>query len=160
MNKLKAFTILELVVTMAIMGIVATIAYSVAETSQMQFHSYENGQTTLAQISQLNSLLQQDTDRCTRMLKSQDGVTFIKPHDTTVYFFEPDFIARIQTGQSDTFTLLPEDFSASYDGKAQLLPGSLIDQVQFVAYLDESAFPFAAHKKYDARFLLQNELKE
>lgn len=160
MNKLKAFTILELVIALAIMSVVATIAYTVAESSQLQFHSYKNGQSSLAQVAQLNSLLHQDADRCIRVNKSRNGVTFFKPTDTTSYAFEDDLIVRIQSGQADTFAIPQNDFAAFFNGEAQLLPGALVDHIQFIGYLDESAFPMAAHKHYDARLLLENELKE
>lgn len=155
MIKLKGFTILELMVGMALMAILLQLGFYGFQLLQKQYFQKQKVSEELSEVSFLESALFFDNQRAIHLLETEYGITF-KNHQTEVaYLFYPEFIVRqelFELIKRDTFFLQNQFFGTLFQN--DIPPNSLIDQVQIDILLFERTYPIHLIKQYSADDLI------
>jgi len=95
MTKVKAFTVMELLVVAILSVLIAGSAFSVIRILNQQYNDYENDHRISAEIDELYSWMQWDCYSANRM-KIQDGsLVFEYPAKDILYKIEKGGISRV-----------------------------------------------------------------
>ncbi len=106
MKKLSAFTIIEVVVTLAISSLITFIAWYAQSMLQRQFGRYQRDAMQLAKFRLLASALHHDADKADCIRDTVDDRHWIFSHaDTAVYYtIEDSTISRSYWSEGVAFT--------------------------------------------------------
>ena|ERR1700748_99759 len=157
--KIKAFTIMEVTITMLIaailMGIIYT-AYSIISRSYQSFHIKNK---EMAEVNQLDKLLKKDFDRAEIIEKTADGVMVINSGNTVIYEFRQEAILRTAV-LTDTFKVKPDSLSALFEGQPldeirSSDESNRIDELSFSLLLQNEKIPYHYLKLYSSVNLIQ-----
>jgi prepilin-type N-terminal cleavage/methylation domain-containing protein len=104
-TKIRAFTIIELVVTMLIASVVTAIAYNAYYMLNRQFLSYRNRSASNNTYFLLSTAFQNDFDRALAIQDTLDNrhLIFTGPGTQTRYEIGQSFIVRQSNGSIDSF---------------------------------------------------------
>lgn len=119
-QRIKAFTIMEVVVTMTIAAILMGITYTSYQIINKSYSSFNVKNNEMAALERLDELLKKDFNRAEIIEKDEKGIVVKSRRDTIQYEFAPDFILRI-SAITDTFKIKNEGPSTSFEG--QLIDG-------------------------------------
>ena len=104
-TRLKAFTITELVIGMAISSLIITITYLIYTNISKQLVEYQLHQNELMEYNQFQSVLAKDVMLCTRLqIVNAQHIELVIAGDQIEYFFEEDQIIR-KTNTTQTFDI-------------------------------------------------------
>jgi prepilin-type N-terminal cleavage/methylation domain-containing protein len=102
--KLKAFSMLELMVSILISGIIISAAYSVFIFSNKQFFKFTAIKTDIRDYFELSSTLKRDFEMAKKVIKKSDDQVEMQLTDKTInYQFGANYITRTTTLHTDTF---------------------------------------------------------
>lgn len=154
-KKIKAFTLLELSVVMAVAGMVFAISYSAYYIISRQYNEFKNSSERLLNISTLNAVLTRDFAEAKNIKKAGDDLLLEKRDGRQVtYRFEPDALIRKIEEVEDRFAevLNPR---ISFLGEEQAESNGLVDE--FYCEIGKEAFPLHIKKQYAADVLMETE---
>lgn len=156
MNKIKAFSILELIVVMLISMIVMGIAYQGYLLFHKQFLSFKKNADKIADLSLMDRLLHSDISDSRIVLKNSKGIDCIYPDKTIIYEWEDTYALRKDAGLIDTFHLTAlEGITFTFLSK----PANtfeMVDELVFIDKTKESQKVFHYLKKYGADIIINN----
>jgi len=115
-NRVKAFTIIEVTITMLISAIVIGITYSVYSIVSYSYSSFNSKNENMAVVLRLDELLRKDFDRSQCIVKDTSGITFQAAGRLIKYKFDPDYILRIDL-ITDTFKVKPDTANVFFETK-------------------------------------------
>jgi prepilin-type N-terminal cleavage/methylation domain-containing protein len=124
-KKLKAFTLLELVVTMALMSIIVTIAYLGYELVHKQIKHWQTNKVYQAQQLTLITILEQDmlmADECV-FNKQQNTLICAGENQEVWYDFSKQSPVRKQVARIDTFNINMTEITVTYLNTKQINDG-------------------------------------
>ncbi|KAB2859604.1 MAG: prepilin-type N-terminal cleavage/methylation domain-containing protein [Flavobacteriales bacterium] len=102
--KLKAFSILELMVAILISGIIISAAFSVFIFSNKQFFKFTAIKTDIRDYFELSSSLKRDFEMAKKVIKKSDEQVEMQLTDKNIiYQFGANYITRTTALHSDTF---------------------------------------------------------
>lgn len=102
--KLKAFSILELMVAILISGIIISAAFSVFIFSNKQFFKFTAIKTDIRDYFELSSTLKRDFEMAKKVIKKSDEQVEMQLTDKNIiYQFGAKYITRTTTLHTDTF---------------------------------------------------------
>lgn len=102
--KLKAFTILELLVAIFISGMVISAAYSVFIFSNKQIYKFTSIKANIRDYFEISSTLKRDFESAQKVLQVNEQELEMHLSDKTIsYRFETNYITRHINMQTDTF---------------------------------------------------------
>lgn len=102
--KLKAFSILELMVAILISGIIISAAFSVFIFSNKQFFKFTAIKTDIRDYFELSSTLKRDFEMAKKVIKKSDEQVEMQLTDKNInYQFGANYITRTTTLHTDTF---------------------------------------------------------
>ena len=158
MNKLKAFTLLELSIALLLTTVVISIGYmalGMIDRQQDDFRAY-NAEVT--DLQQLHWMLANDFDRAELALIQPDRLQLEFNDQIPVqYSFESDRIIRYEPEHTDTFTIANQWIKGYFDRQEQVLPQAPIDEFEVQGQVDESPLKFHFTKTYSANQLMALE---
>jgi prepilin-type N-terminal cleavage/methylation domain-containing protein len=156
MKKLKAFTLMELLIGMIISSMVIASGYYAYSIIFDRFEKYRDVKKKLVTGEQLNSILNNDAFTADLISFRDDELVLTKgPEKSIRYHFYDERIIRTEQEVSDTFAIAAVDIQPQF-----LFPenNSFVQQFSFKAtLLDEKAF-FCFTKSYPAELLMQHKL--
>lgn len=115
MKRILAFTIIELLVAMALSGIIVAFAYNVYAMTNDSYKRLVDQNGEKNEIFGLQSLLEHDFDVASRAFYEQGEVRIELTDKSTVnYRFLADVLIRKEGVRIDTFRLLTYETSFSY----------------------------------------------
>ena len=161
MKKLKAFTLMELLIAMIIGGIVVGISYTAYSIIYKQFLNYKSMNGKINEASLLNTLMQHDFSNASFINASgEKEITFtFQPENKIVYRFDQDYIIR-QTGETrDTFFVPAENIERRFQNEKISDYTALIDAVSFEATISGEKEFFNFGKQYASDVLMEAEKK-
>lgn len=159
-KKLKAFTLMELVVTMIISSIVIGMGYSAYSIIYKQYLNYKSLRTELMDVAGLNAELAANFYHCSRVLKQgENGLCFELKKDKKINFeFSEQYILRKENDLIDTFKVAAKNCVFKYllddtDKKA-----SLVHTFSFDSELLKEKVHFYFEKEYSSEIVIKEEI--
>ena len=161
MNKqrVKAFTILEVTITMLIAAIVIGITYSAYMIVFKSYALFNHKHEDMAVLLNLDHLLKRDFEQAETIEKDASGIT-LKWNDKLIkYEFQPDFIVRNNT-RIDTFKVKMQDLILSFENAPvtemqETAEQNRIDGLSFLLIYQDTKIPCHYLKTYSSTNLIQ-----
>jgi prepilin-type N-terminal cleavage/methylation domain-containing protein len=159
-HRIKAFTILEVSITMLIAAILIGITYTAFTIINKSYSSFNTKNKDMAELELLDELLRKDFDRAELIQKDQNGIIFKKADLTLIkYEFNPAYIIRI-SGRIDTFKFKTEGFATLFEGQPLNEPGASeeenrLDELDINLLFGNEKIPYHYFKQYSSVNLIQ-----
>jgi prepilin-type N-terminal cleavage/methylation domain-containing protein len=150
--KLKAFSLIEIIVAMFLSAIVISAVYSGYVFTHKQFFRFTSIKTEIRNYFQLSEVLNREFETSKRVLKKGARRLDIEMIDKTInYSFENDFIVRSIDEQTDTFFFKIDGVEISgFDIKNDFIIDHLVLKMD-----DDKAF--SLYKPYGAIVQIEKE---
>ena len=149
MNKLKAYTISELVVALVVTAIVISIAGSILLLVKKQYSTYQSSNKELFNINLFQSLLNKDIENAERIYWGNNRLRLETGVNAIVYTFDESKVVRIQKGQTDEFLIQTNDLTIQ-----SLEDKDLVYTVAFEIVEEKHTYPVSLKKEYAPSTLL------
>ena len=137
-RRVKAYTIVELIVVMLISSALISMAYGGFHLVQKLFGRFQSAQETVARTVLLDRLLNHDIGRSQTVRRTPDGLACSFPEKTIGYQFLEECIVRSEPGTQDTFRITPIQVQVLSGGQLAELPGTLVDELSFDNLRDDA----------------------
>jgi prepilin-type N-terminal cleavage/methylation domain-containing protein len=154
-TRLKAFTILELLVAMAITGLVVSISGLVYNMLDSQFFSYRKSNEAIVSVFLLDSSLRKDFFEGRSIIAADDRTLIIVKHDVVEYRFNDEAVLRIQAGRTDTFYLSAQNIKMLLDNIEES-PGA-INELSFETEVMGESEAFHYLKRCGTEMMINKE---
>lgn len=160
-KKIPAFTLAELLVTLALTSLVAGFSYLGYNLIQKLLKQYSDQNLFITQITALNSRLNILSMQTGYVLKEGDNKFSFNADSTQSYIeFKPKAILLGYNNKTDTFNLKPEKLETSFETiNTVSMQNKLVNKVDFYVYFEKQKFYLSFYKNYDAasKLILQKE---
>lgn len=158
-HRIKAFTIMEVTVTMMVAAILMGITYTTYSIVSRSYLSFNTKNKDMAELELLDRLLKRDFDRGEVILKETDGIIIKNTDRMVTYEFSPDYITR-NSGITDTFKVKTEGLSTSFEGQPVDETGlsgeqNRLDDLSFNLIFQNEKIPYHYYKQYSSVNLIQ-----
>lgn len=152
-NKLKAFSLLEVLVALTISTILFGVVGSAYFIILENYHRYKQTQEISYDTYTLHRLLFMDMDKSSSVnAVSQNNLAYFNFKDTVYYEFQDELVVR-KAQMEDTFFIKLEEVNFSY--KNENVNSGIIDQLSFsCTNAGQSSFCF--YKNYGADVLINH----
>jgi prepilin-type N-terminal cleavage/methylation domain-containing protein len=150
MNKVKGYTVIEMLVVMLISAISIGVTYTTYRIFARQYLTYKHNSEDIAQYVLLDRLLSTDFLKSDKVLKTGDGLLIQLKLREVRYEFGEEYILRRDQSLVDTFKIQPTGVSYWWDGQEQHVPDRLVDQLKFESTYKEEKLDYVFLKKYGA----------
>jgi prepilin-type N-terminal cleavage/methylation domain-containing protein len=160
-SKLKAFTIMEVTVTMLVVSILIGITYTAYNIISRSFAAFSSKQEEISALLTVDKLLKKDFSRAGRVVWLDSRLTCFSARDTVWYEFSADNILRAQ-GTVDTFRVSPLEVLTFFEKQRVLTinetkESGLIDGLSFQLMYQGEKVPYFYHKIYSAEDLINGQ---
>ncbi|MDR3678550.1 MAG: hypothetical protein P4L41_01210 [Flavipsychrobacter sp.] len=155
MNKrVKAFTILEVTITMLVAALVMGITYSAYSIIIKSYGAFNKKNQDMAVVVRLDEWLKKDFFRADIVLKDTAGIALNSADRRIKYRFDPDFIVRIEI-RADTFKVKTDSLVTSFEDLPVNEFGSTdeqnrLDDLYLVILFQGEKIPYHYHKLYSS----------
>ena len=158
-HRLKAFTILEVTITMLIAGVLIGITYTSYSIVFKSYHSFTVKNEDMAVLINLDHLLKRDFEKADTVLKDTSGTVLIEDNKVIKYVFMPDFVVRT-AARIDTFKVQTQELNTSFESVSIVefqatAEENRIDGIDFMLIFQNEKLPFHYHKLYSSENLIQ-----
>jgi hypothetical protein len=159
--KVKAFTILEVTISMLVTALVIGITYTAYVIIIKSYHAFTKKNEDLAVLISLDHLLKRDFDKADTILNNEDGIILFQHGQTVKYLFASGFISR-NAAKVDTFKLQSSDITTSFEGRPVNETQSIneqnrIDALDFTLLFKDEKIPYHYQKLYSSENLIKRE---
>jgi len=160
-NKVKAFTIIEVTISMMIAAIVIGIAYTAYTIINKSYLSYNTKHEEIAVLLRLNELMTKDFDHADIVEKSDSGLTIKMGINVINYVLAPNYIVRT-SGIADTFKVKTQQISTSFAAQPLTEVGTdeeqnRVDELDMIVVYENKMFPYHYFKQYSSANLFQRK---
>jgi len=152
-NHIKAFTILEVVISLALMSIIIAMVYSLYAMLSKQLYEYSDETELGNNYNQLHSLLARDVHNSNKLVAINEGVYLLSSNDTIQYYTHNDNLIRVKNQKVDTFLVKVPKFNAV---KENILLGNRIKQVEATYDLFGEQIEAIYFKDYGVSAIINN----
>ncbi|HET6243888.1 MAG: prepilin-type N-terminal cleavage/methylation domain-containing protein [Bacteroidetes bacterium] len=159
-KKVKAFTIIELVVVMILTSIVVGIVYSSYSIVGNQFYMYKKTGIQNSQVALLKMLLNKDFTTSQTIKKGNNELFFYQENNLILYGFGENFITRNSNAVKDTFAISPINIDTRFLNQVILNNNDIVDELYFEAEIFKQQQVFQFKKQYAADVLIENESEQ
>jgi prepilin-type N-terminal cleavage/methylation domain-containing protein len=158
MQKLKAFTLMELLIGMIISAIVISFCYLSYTIIYKQYLSYKSVKKELVEAMELNAVCSRDIANADKVLFEENKLILLQEqHENVEYHFLETIVLRKNQEVIDTFKLAPVNIVPNYlihsSGASSLLISLSFDAMVFG---EQDHFQF--QKLYDAETIVNDEV--
>jgi len=126
-NHIKAFTILEVVISLALMSIIIAMVYSLYAMLSKQLYVCSDETELVNNYNQLHTLLSRDIHNSNKLVGSAEAIYLLSSQDSIQYKKVADKLIRSSLGSIDTFMVKVPEFNVV---KEDMLLGSKIKRIQ------------------------------
>src|ERR1700749_1025250 len=95
--KIKAFTVMELVITMLVAAILTGFIYTAFQIVSKSYQVFHEKNEEMAALERLDELLKKDFSKAVFVEKSSNAIILQKEKDTVQYSFESGYILRVSS---------------------------------------------------------------
>ena len=158
-QKVKAFTILEVTITMLITALLIGITYTSYSIIVKSYRSFTVKNEEMTVLVTLDHLLKRDFDQAEMIFKDQDGIALTSNDKTIKYEFKPDYIVR-NAARIDTFKVQTQDVSTAFENVPinevqETEEPNRIDELAFTLIFQNEKIPYHFYKLYSSVNLIQ-----
>lgn len=152
-HRVKAFTIMEVVVTMAVSAILIGITYTSYRILSGSYASFHTRNEELSKVEKLDELFKKDFNRAVSIERSDTGLLIRGTSASIRYEIMPEAIIRVSS-ERDTFRVRNQGAVYSFEG--QLIDNSAsdtpkrIDEMAISLLLENEPISLRYHKSYSA----------
>jgi Tfp pilus assembly protein PilE len=160
MNKrVKAFTIMEISVTMLISAIVIGITYTAFSIVNQSYRSFQHKNEDIAVLMRLDELLRNDFSKANMICKTTNGIFIKKGSDSVTYEFEPSFTVRTSS-ITDTFKVTMQGLVTGFEAAPittinPVTEQNRIDELEFSVLFENEKIPYYYRKQYSSTDLIE-----
>lgn len=157
MNRIRSYTVIEMMVVMLISSLGIGIAYTCYTIFSNHYLSYKKHSDELAEYILMDKLITKDVSASSRVEKISEGIVCRYKKKNVQYEFYQNYVLRraeiidtfhIQSTGEPVFKRL---------GKTENIPGALLEEISFdTKYKDERLY-FYYKKQYGADLLMGME---
>jgi Tfp pilus assembly protein PilW len=158
MGKIRAYTILEVLVVMVIGMIVVSISYTAFFIVNTQYKNFQSRNEKVRSVSLLNFLLTRDFSEANTITSISNGVRCNMRDKIVEYDLVVDFVVRTESQVSDTFNIKVSNLYKTFDELEITENGHLIETLTFESSEAGLKNHFIYTKTYGSDRLIQNEL--
>jgi hypothetical protein len=159
-KKLKAVTVLELIVAMLISSIVIIMAYSSYSMFSRLFFTFRNNSELSCEILQADRFLRKETDQSSVILKSGDGIDLYSAAGRVHYFQDADYLVREFGSMKDSFYIPSAEIGFFFNQTEQFTEGQPVDRIS-IKYKrnieDEDELHLEYYKIYGAAIYMNKD---
>lgn len=163
-KKIKAFTLLELIVVLILSGVVTLMAYYMLNVTRSYYHKFNEKEQSISTLSKLAMIIDQDFHKANTITGGGSIVSCnFETHEVT-YQFLSAYAVRSQSIVQDTFYLTINDMILKrIDERHTTINGmsenDLVQELQLIVGLEDSVF-LHFKKVYSASTLFQTQLEK
>ncbi|MDP9080023.1 MAG: hypothetical protein M3O71_21565 [Bacteroidota bacterium] len=158
-NKVPAYTIMEVTITMLVSAILIAITYTSYSIVTKSYNSFTGKNTDLAVLVSLDHLFTRDFEKANAIVKDSTGILLQRDSNSIRYEFAPDFIIR-RAARIDTFKVQNQEVTTSFENIP--LPGlrsdsvqNIIDELDFTILYQKEKITYHYHKSYSSENLIE-----
>jgi Tfp pilus assembly protein PilE len=157
-NRVKAFTILEVTITMLIAAVLIGITYVTYSIIVRSYSSYNQKNQDMAVLVRLDEWLKKDFTRADMVLKDTAGIALNSAEHHVKYHFDQGFVVRTEF-RADTFKLNTETIITSFEEQplnefSSTDEQNRMDDLSFVILFQNEKIPYHYHKQYSSANLI------
>jgi prepilin-type N-terminal cleavage/methylation domain-containing protein len=153
MKKLKAFTLIELIIGMIIGSIVVGSCYTGYSFVLKQYYNYKQTKDTINEAMLLHTLISTDFNNARILSYKENNLQVALDSVNIMYSFEDSFILRKESDVIDTFYLQPKAIHFSFLKENDL--GNIIDELFFEVTIFDETKKFHYSKQYSSDILMK-----
>jgi prepilin-type N-terminal cleavage/methylation domain-containing protein len=162
LNKVKGFTIIEVLVTLALTSIAITLGFATLNYVQKLFYDYKKQNKFIQQYTDLKWHLDVEKNRAERVIEiSENNFEISRDSLNSNLILQGDKILLKRNDRCDTFFVKAENIKKEY---LQLnnpkWSNKLVTSLKFESYYSKQKFIFYFYKDYDASAKLEMERSE
>lgn len=159
MNKIKAITVLEIVVSMLISSLVIIMAYAGLDVFNESIRLFKNRNYEYSQLLLIGNLMHKDIEDSERVIKMNNGIQcFIQGSDVQ-YDFEDQYILRTKGSLTDTFYVSHKSPAYFMNNKEVMVSGLLVDYIKLEIFLSDENFEQVYCKNYGADIYINTSVE-
>lgn len=150
-KKIKAFTLAEMLVTLALTSVLVTFSYLGLNSMQKLLVDYKNQHQFITQMNELNkriNLLFINANTITKL--SDEKIIFNADSTESKVIFSDRYILTIKNNVSDTFHFDPKKLKITNEEMSEPVYIALIKNLEFDIYFQKQKFHLTFSKNYDA----------
>ncbi len=157
--RLKGFTILEILISMVLFGVITGLGSSAYLFVQKQFLDYKKSDDVIKTSLTLETLMDRDFTECYSVKNTNTGLLcFYIDKSPVEYKLKPEYIIRLQQNQPDTFNMSALNIQMALDDKP-IIYNTLINQLSFDTKIAGKYLQLNFTKRYGADLLMELETK-
>ena len=151
--KLQSFTILEIVIAMALSMFVVLIALSVFLIINKQLNNYTHRMEESNDLFELNLCLNNDLNRSDYALfEENDLIIYFDNSDSVVYQFDESFVSRNYSCQTDSFIIRIVEVNRYF--ASEIIDDGYMERMNIKVEGINQPYKLTYEKQYDANFYL------
>lgn len=157
MQKIKAFTLMELLIGMIIGCIVVALGYSTYNIIFKQYSAYKAIKNKVVEIMQLNTVMNNDFTTAD-FITFSDNKLILNNRDTLLeYYFNDSYIIRTNNTFADTFQLKTTNFLVKSVDSTELNATDMLTNFNFDMLVSGDTQHVTFTKNYSAETLMNHE---
>ena len=155
-KKIKAFTLAEMLVTLALTSVLVTFSYLGLNFMQKLLIDYKSQNSFISQMNELNSRLDFLFMKANAVTKMNEGDFVFKADSTeSKVVFSDTYILTVKNNVTDTFKFEPKALKFVNEEMIENTSESLVKNIEFDVYFKKQKFHLTFRKNYDAFSKLQ-----
>jgi type II secretory pathway component PulJ len=148
MQKIKAYTLMEVTVAMLLSALTITICYSAYGIVGNYFKSFQVKNALADEVLSLRHTLDRDMERSDCILKTEEGFEFLQDSSKIIYVFTDKYIIRrLNELHTDTFKLQLKELKSFFETE-EVVATDTVDQINFKLNLTKDQPVFIQSNKY------------
>jgi hypothetical protein len=158
-SNVKAFTILELVITMMISAILIGLTFTIYGIVTRSYQSFSKKNDEVMVMLTLDRLLRRDFSKAEVIMRRRSEILIIGHNDTARYDFGSGFLVRTR-GIIDTFKVDYQQLESGFEGHpSEINPDTAVlqDELSFSVTYHDQVIPYHYFKQYSSETLFQND---
>ena len=156
MNRIRAYTIMEVTIAMLLSAICITICYTAYSVIENYYREFQRKNELADNILSLKHVIEKDFLISKYVIKTDSGMLIGKDSTVVEYSFNKNYILRSFSDQhTDTFKLTPSNQIFLF-GRKLIEQRDTIDQLELnIALTEDTAVKLRFDKRYSAQDLFQ-----
>ena len=152
-NKISAFTLIELIIVMALTALTFFAGYIAFNSSNIRIKRFKQNASKTEEVTQLNFLIYKDFEESSAVtLTDSKRLSIFKSHNVN-YFFKDDQTIRESNNRSDTFYVSVLQLKA----EPVILNSPFIKRLDITLNADFNKQCLTFEKSYTAYFLITQD---
>ncbi|TKC12046.1 hypothetical protein FA048_00050 [Pedobacter polaris] len=156
MQKISAYTLMEVTVAMLLSALTITICYSAYGIITSYFKSFQDKNALADEVLALRHTLDRDSEKSNYMLKTDEGFEFLQDSSIIIYSFtDQHILRRLSEVHTDTFKLQAVELQRFFESQ-EIVAADTIDQISFKLVLTKDhTVSIQVNKYYSAAALFK-----